>query len=79
MTVYPALGLAGGACQGHGFLLDIRDPGNRTRVAAVQDENFAHSLGHVQQRRHEDPVQDECGGGLAPKCRATDRPDSSSA
>jgi hypothetical protein len=26
ITVYPALGLAGGACEGHGFLLDVSNP-----------------------------------------------------
>ncbi|HET9010922.1 MAG TPA: hypothetical protein VFN38_03870, partial [Gemmatimonadaceae bacterium] len=28
ITVYPAIGLAGGACGGYGLLLDIRDPAN---------------------------------------------------
>ena len=31
ITVYPAVGLAGGACGGYGLLLDIRDPVNPKR------------------------------------------------
>src|SRR5690606_27642759 len=41
ITVYPAIGLAGGACQGHGILLDIKDPTNPKRIDAVADSNFA--------------------------------------
>ena len=42
ITVYPALGLAGGACEGHGLLLDISDPVNPVRLDAVADSNFAY-------------------------------------
>jgi hypothetical protein len=42
ITVYPSLGLAGGACEGHGFLLDIADPVNPVRLDAVSDSNFAY-------------------------------------
>ncbi len=42
ITVYPAIGLAGGACEGYGFLLDIRDPAHPVRVAAVADSNFSY-------------------------------------
>ena len=42
ITVYPALGLAGGACEGHGLLLDISDPVNPMRLDAVADSNFAY-------------------------------------
>jgi hypothetical protein len=42
ITVYPALGLAGGACGGYGLLLDIRDPANPRRIGAVSDSNFAY-------------------------------------
>src|SRR2546426_4527918 len=41
ITVYPALGVAGGACAGYGVLLDIRDPAHPRRLAAVADSNFA--------------------------------------
>src|SRR5438094_10599152 len=47
ITVYPALGIAGGACAGYGLLLDIRDPVQPPRIAAVADSNLAfwHSAG----------------------------------
>jgi hypothetical protein len=42
ITVYPAIGLAGGACEGYGMLLDISDPVNPVRIAAVADRNFPY-------------------------------------
>ena len=42
ITVYPAIGLAGGACRGYGLLLDISDPVNPRRIAEVADSNFAY-------------------------------------
>ncbi|MEO7360369.1 MAG: hypothetical protein ABI120_08565, partial [Gemmatimonadaceae bacterium] len=42
ITVYPALGLAGGACEGYGLLLDIRNPTAPVRIDAVADSNFAY-------------------------------------
>ncbi len=42
ITVYPAIGLAGGACGGYGLLLDIHDPANPRRLAAVADSNFSY-------------------------------------
>jgi hypothetical protein len=74
ITVYPALGLAGGACEGHGLLLDISNPANPVRLDAVADSNFAywHSATF-----NNDGTQmlfsDEWGGGSAPKCRAGDK------
>ena len=41
ITVYPAIGLAGGACAGYGLLLDISDPANPRRIGAVADSNFS--------------------------------------
>jgi len=73
ITTYPAKGLAGGACQGYGILLDIRDPVNPMRLSAVADTNFAawHSVTF-----NNDATQilftDEWGGGSAPRCRADD-------
>ena len=37
ITVYPALGLAGGACEGHGLLLDISDPVNQIGRASCRE------------------------------------------
>jgi hypothetical protein len=42
ITVYPEVGLAGGACSGNGILLDIRDPANPVRMDEVIDQNFAY-------------------------------------
>ncbi len=73
ITVYPAIGLAGGACEGYGLLLDIRDPVNPKRIAAVADSNFAYW--HSATFNNDGTkvlFTDEWGGGGAPKCRATD-------
>ena len=73
ITVYPAIGLAGGACGGYGLLLDISDPGNPTRIAAVADSNF--SYWHSATFNNDGTTimfTDEWGGGGAPKCRASD-------
>ena len=73
ITVYPALGIAGGACEGHGILLDIRDPLNPKRLDAVADSNFAYW--HSATFNNDGTkllFSDEWGGGGAPKCRATD-------
>ena len=37
ITVYPAIGLAGGACSGYGMLLDIKDPVHPKRLDAAAD------------------------------------------
>ena len=76
ITVYPALGLAGGACAGYGVLLDIHDPVHPRRIAAVADSNFA--FWHSATFNNDGTkllFTDEWGGGLQPKCRATDRPE----
>jgi hypothetical protein len=74
ITVYPAIGLAGGACEGYGFLLDIRDPAHPVRIDAVADSNF--SYWHSATFNNDGTkvlFSDEWGGGGQPKCRATDR------
>jgi hypothetical protein len=71
--VYPAIGLAGGACEGYGLLLDIRDPANPKRIGAVADSNF--SYWHSATFNNDGTKMlftDEWGGGGAPKCRASD-------
>jgi hypothetical protein len=76
ITVYPAVGLAGGACGGYGLLLDIRDVANPKRIGAVADSNF--SYWHSATFSNDGTkllFSDEWGGGGAPKCRATDRPE----
>jgi hypothetical protein len=76
ITVYPALGLAGGACEGHGLLLDISNPVNPTRLDAVADSNFAYW--HSATFNNDGTkilFSDEWGGGGAPKCRPLDKPE----
>src|SRR5688572_3055464 len=73
ITVYPALGIAGGACEGHGILIDIRDPVNPRRLDAVADSNFAYWYSATFNNDGTKILfSDEWGGGGAPKCRATD-------
>ncbi len=73
ITVYPQIGLAGGACEGHGLLLDIRDPAHPIRLDAVADTNF--SYWHSATFSNDGTkvlFSDEWGGGGQPKCRASD-------
>jgi hypothetical protein len=73
ITVYPAIGLAGGACAGYGLLLDIRDPAHPQRLAAASDSNF--SYWHSATFNNDGSkllFSDEWGGGVQPKCRKTD-------
>jgi hypothetical protein len=76
ITVYPAIGLAGGACGGYGLLLDIRDPARPVRIDAVADSNF--SYWHSATFNNDGTkilFSDEWGGGTQPKCRKTDKPE----
>jgi hypothetical protein len=76
ITVYPAVGLAGGACGGYGLLLDISDVANPKRIDAAADSNFAfwHSA-TFSNDGSKVLFTDEWGGGRAPRCRATDKPE----
>ena len=74
ITVYSAIGLAAGACSGNGILLDIRDPVHPKRIAAVIDPNFAYW--HSATFNNDGTkvlFSDEWGGGMAPRCRPTDK------
>ncbi|GAC1651504.1 MAG: hypothetical protein NVS4B3_12330 [Gemmatimonadaceae bacterium] len=74
ITLYPAIGLAGGACEGYGFLIDISDPTHPARIGAVADSNF--SYWHSATFNNDGTkilFSDEWGGGGQPKCRITDR------
>jgi hypothetical protein len=73
ITVYPAIGLAAGACSGNGILLDVTDPANPVRLHQVTDPNFA--AWHSATFSNDGSVvvfTDEWGGGGSPRCRATD-------
>ena len=73
ITVYPAMGLAGGACGGYGLLLDISDVANPKRLYAAADSNmqFWHSA-TFNNDATKVLFSDEWGGGSAPRCRSTD-------
>ncbi len=74
ITVYPVIGLAGGACGGYGLLLDIRDVSHPKRIGAVADSNF--SFWHSATFNNDGTkllFTDEWGGGGQPRCRATDK------
>ena len=76
ITVYPAIGMAGGACEGYGLLLDIKDPVRPVRIGAVSDSNF--SYWHSATFNNDGTkilFSDEWGGGGQPKCRVTDKPE----
>jgi hypothetical protein len=73
ITLYPAIGLAGGACEGHGLLIDISNPIAPVRLDAVDDKNF--SYWHSATFNNDGTkvlFSDEWGGGGGPKCRPTD-------
>ncbi len=76
ITVYPSIGLAGGACGGYGLLLDIRDPAHPRRIGAVADSNFSfwHSATFSNDGK-KILFTDEWGGGSQPRCRVTDKPE----
>jgi hypothetical protein len=71
ITVYPEIGLAAGACQGNGLLIDISDPANPVRIDAVADENF--SYWHSANFKNDGTAvmfTDEWGGGSGRSLRA---------
>jgi hypothetical protein len=73
ITIYAAMGLAAGACSGNGILLDISDPVNPVRIAAVSDPNY--SYWHSANFNNDGTkvlFTDEWGGGGQPRCRASD-------
>jgi hypothetical protein len=73
ITVYSAVGLAAGACEGNGILLDIKDPANPKRVDAVNDPNY--SYWHSASFNNDGTkvvYTDEWGGGLGARCRPND-------
>jgi hypothetical protein len=75
ITVFPEVGLAAGACSGNGILLDISDPVKPVRLDAVGDKNFAYW--HSATFNNDGTkvlFTDEWGGGVRPRCLATDQP-----
>ena len=76
ITAYPEIGLAAGACQGNGILLDISDPVNPVRLDAVADPNFSYWHSATFNNDGTKVIfTDEWGGGTSARCRATDQPE----
>ncbi|WP_438853348.1 LVIVD repeat-containing protein [Agromyces sp. M3QZ16-3] len=76
ITAFPEIGLAAGACQGNGILLDISDPANPVRLAEVADPNFSYWHSATFNNDGTKVVfTDEWGGGSGARCRVTDQPE----
>ena len=76
ITVYPDIGLAGGACGGYGLLLNIREVAHPQRIDAASDINM--SFWHSATFNNDGTkllFSDEWGGGSQPRCRDTDKPE----
>jgi hypothetical protein len=76
ITVYPQIGLAGGACAGLGLLLDIHDAAHPFRIDMAGDANM--SFWHSATFNNDGTkvlFSDEWGGGSQPRCRSTDKPE----
>lgn len=73
ITIFASAGLAAGACSGNGILLDISNPVNPIRIAAVSDPNYSywHSA-NFNNAGTKVLFTDEWGGGAQPRCRETD-------
>ncbi len=75
ITAFPEIGLAAGACQGNGILLDISDPVNPVRLDAVADPNFSYWHSATFNNDGTKVIfTDEWGGGTSARCRVTDQP-----
>ena len=73
ITAYPEIGLAAGACEGNGILIDISDPVNPVRIDAVTDPRFAYWHSATFNNDGTKVVfTDEWGGGSGARCRSTD-------
>jgi len=73
ITVFPEIGLAAGACSGNGILLDIHDPVHPVRLDDASDKNFAYWHSATFNNDGTKVIfTDEWGGGLRPRCRASD-------
>ena len=75
ITTFPEIGLAAGACEGNGILIDISDPENPVRTDEVADPNFAYWHSATFNNDGTKVIfTDEWGGGTGARCRETDQP-----
>lgn len=76
ITTFPEIGLAAGACEGNGILIDISDPENPVRIDEVADPNFAYWHSATLSNDGTKVIfTDEWGGGTGARCRVTDQPE----
>ena len=76
ITAYPAIGLAAGACEGNGILIDISDPAHPVRLDEVADPNFSYWHSATLNNDGTKVIfTDEWSGGSGARCRATDHPE----
>ncbi len=74
ITVYEAIDLAAGSCEGNGLLIDISDPANPRRIDAVADPIFAYWHGATFSNDGKKVIfTDEWGGGTTARCRTNDQ------
>lgn len=76
ITVFPEKKIAAGACSGNGVIFDISDPYKPVRIDAVLDDKFAYW--HSATFNNDGTkvlFTDEWGGGVRPRCRASDPKD----
>jgi hypothetical protein len=75
ITTFPEIGIAAGACEGNGILIDISDPANPVRIDEVSDPNFAYWHSATLSNDGTKVIfTDEWGGGTGARCRPTDAP-----
>ena len=73
ITVFPAGGIAAGACSGNGIIFDISDPLNPKRIDEVLDKGFAYWHSATFNNDGTKVIfTDEWGGGSRPRCRTYD-------
>jgi hypothetical protein len=75
ITVYQAIDLAGAACLAEGQLWDISDPANPQTLSATRIDNPNIQVWHSSTFTWDGEMVafgDENGGGIFPRCRATD-------
>ncbi|MEE3217054.1 MAG: DUF305 domain-containing protein, partial [Pseudomonadota bacterium] len=73
ISVFPAKGIAAGACSGNGIVLDISDPLQPKRIDDVTETGFAYW--HSATFNNDGTkvlFTDEWGGGGRPRCQAGD-------
>ena len=73
ITVFPATGIAAGACSGNGIVFDIADPRKPKRIDDVLDKGFAYWHSATFNNDGDKVIfTDEWGGGGRARCRTHD-------